>query len=188
MPHVPSHPSSGRPARLALHTGAVAEHPSAARKPFDAAAYGQRVHEGPCFVCAMLDGHPDYDHPLLYADGTVVAFLSRYPTLLGYSIVAPRRHVEHAVADLDLDEYLQLQTVIHRVGRAISAAVPTERLYVMSLGSQQGNAHLHWHIAPLPPGTPYDDQQFHAVMAENGVLDVDPADQEALAARIRAQL
>jgi histidine triad (HIT) family protein/ATP adenylyltransferase len=166
----------------------AADPPALLKEPFDAAAYGQRVHDGPCFVCAMLDGNPDYDHPLLYADDTTVAFLSRYPTLLGYSIVAPRRHVEHAVGDLDLAEYLRLQTVIYRVGRAISTAVPTERLYVMSLGSQQGNAHLHWHVAPLPPGTPYDDQQFHAVMAENGVLDVDPADQEALAAQIRAQL
>ena len=36
-----------------------------------------------------------------------------------------------------------------------SEAAPTERLYLLSLGSHQGNAHVHWHIAPLPPGVPY---------------------------------
>ena len=58
----------------------------------------------------------------------------------------------------------------------------------MSLGSQQGNAHLHWHIAPLPPGVPYHQQQFYALMAENGVLQVDDASQAALAGAIRSHL
>lgn len=69
---------------------------------------------------------------------------------------------------------------------AIAEVVPTERMYSLSLGSHQGNAHLHWHLAPLPPGVPYDQQQYHALMAENGVLPVDEADQSTLAAQIRA--
>jgi diadenosine tetraphosphate (Ap4A) HIT family hydrolase len=27
----------------------------------------------------------------------------------------------------------------------------------------QGVAHVHWHIAPLPPGVPFEQQQFAAV-------------------------
>lgn len=41
---------------------------------------------------------------------------------------------------------------VYRVARAVEQVVPSERTYVLSLGSQQGNAHVHWHIAPLPPG------------------------------------
>lgn len=100
----------------------------------------------------------------------------------------PKRHVEGVVQDLDLPEYLHLQEVVHRVGRAVSRAVPTERLYVLSLGSQDGNAHVHWHVAPLPPGVPYERQQFHALMAENGVLDVSDAEQAALAEQLRRRL
>ena len=63
--------------------------------------------------------------------------------------------------------------------------MPTERLYVLSLGSQDGNSHVHWHLAPLPPGVPYGDQQFNALMAERtGYLDIPAADQAALARRI----
>ena len=29
----------------------------------------------------------------------------------------------------------------------------------------RANAHVHWHVAPLPPGVPYEQQQFRAVMA-----------------------
>ena len=90
--------------------------------------------------------------------------------------------------DLEDAEFLALQHVVHKVAKAVAAVVPTERMYCMSLGSKEGNAHVHWHIAPLPPGVPYDQQQYHALMAENGVLDVDDGAQAALAQSIRNHL
>jgi diadenosine tetraphosphate (Ap4A) HIT family hydrolase len=108
--------------------------------------------------------------------------------LLGYCLVAPRRHVEDWVSELGEEEYLALQRVVRRVAGAVAKVVPTERMYSLSLGSQQGNAHLHWHVAPLPPGVPYDQQQCYALMAENGVLDVDDSTQAALAQAIGSHL
>jgi len=166
----------------------VSERAPATKRAFDFETYAKRVHEGPCFVCAIVGRHPDYTHHLLYEDSDSIAFLTRYPTLLGYCLVAPKRHVERLVEDLDVEEYVRLHRVVYRLAKAVSAAVPTERVYVLSLGSQQGNAHVHWHVAPLPPGVPYEEQQFHAVMAENGVLDVTAAEQEAVAAAIRREL
>ncbi|MGW4461253.1 HIT family protein [Micromonospora sp. NPDC004704] len=141
------------------------------RQPMDLAAYETRVRTGPCFVCAYLSGDPEYRHELVYDDGEHVAFVSRYPTLYGHVLVVPRQHVEHAVRDLNVEAYLRLQEVVYRVARAVEAVVPSERTYLLSLGSQQGNSHLHWHIAPLPPGTPYAEQQFQALLAENGVIE-----------------
>lgn len=54
--------------------------------------------------------------------------------------MAPRRHVEDVVRDFTPDEYLALQAVVHRVARAINDVVATERTYVLSLGTMQGNA------------------------------------------------
>jgi hypothetical protein len=51
-----------------------------------------------------------------------------------------------------------------------------------------GNSHLHWHVAPLQPGVPYERQQYHALMGENGVLDVDDDTQAAMARAIRNRL
>jgi histidine triad (HIT) family protein/ATP adenylyltransferase len=45
-----------------------------------------------------------------------------------------------------------------------------------------------WHLAALPPGVPYHQHQFHAVLAENGVLSVGDASQAALAQCIREHL
>ena len=58
----------------------------------------------------------------------------------------------------------------------------------MSLGSRQGNAHLHRHVASRPPGVRYDEQRFHAVMPENGILVVDDDTQAALAREIAARI
>lgn len=52
----------------------------------------------------------------------------------------------------------------------------------------QGNAHVHWHVAPLPPGVPYERQQYHALMAENGVLRYSQKELEELGVRVRAAL
>ena len=136
----------------------------------------------------MLAGHPDYPHHDVYEDDDTIAFLARYPTLPGYCLVAPKRHVESWVHDLDETQFLRLQSVVHQVARAREATVPTERMYALSPGSQQANAHLHWHVAPLPPGVPYDQQQFRALMAENGVLHADDDAQAALARAISNHL
>jgi diadenosine tetraphosphate (Ap4A) HIT family hydrolase len=107
---------------------------------------------------------------MIYEDADVLVFLNRYPTLRGYTLVCPRRHVERVIGELSEDEYLELQRWVYRVGRALQQVVPTERLYVLSLGSQQGNRHVHWHLAPLPPGVPYQEQQLAALSMRRGIL------------------
>jgi histidine triad (HIT) family protein len=67
------------------------------RRSIDAAAYERRSREGPCFICEMLAGNPDYPHDLVGADDHAVAFLARYNTLLGHPLVAPRIHREQVL-------------------------------------------------------------------------------------------
>jgi len=102
----------------------------------------------------------------------------------GYTLVAPLEHRTDVVGSFTEAEYVELQRRVHRIGRALSAAVPTERLYVLSIGSRQGNAHVHWHLGPLPPGVPYREQQYAALMHEHGHLDVPEADLVALARNV----
>ena len=125
---------------------------------------------------------------MLYRDEVCIAFLAKFATLVGYTLVAPLEHRTNVVDDFTEDEYVELQRRVHRVGRAVSKAVPTERLYLLSLGSHQGNAHVHWHVAPLPPGVPYREQQYAALMAENGVIDLSDADASAFAGRVATYL
>jgi diadenosine tetraphosphate (Ap4A) HIT family hydrolase len=137
-----------------------------------------------CFICEMLAGNPEFHHHVVYEDDAVVAFLNRYPTLYGYVLVAPKQHREQVTGDFSRDEYLALQDVVHRVGEAVSRAIPTERLYILSPGSQDGNRHVHWRVAPLPPGMSFDQQQL-AALDSNSVLDLGDVEMAELASRIR---
>ena len=135
---------------------------------------------GRCFICELLAGNPDYAHHVVYEDDYAVAFLNRYPPLYGYVLVAPREHREEVTGDFSLAEYLRLHEVVHRVSEAIRKVVPTERLYVLSLGSQQANRHVHWHLAPLPPGVPFEQQQL-AALHTNVCLDLSDDELASLA-------
>jgi diadenosine tetraphosphate (Ap4A) HIT family hydrolase len=142
---------------------------------------------GRCFICEFLAGNPHFAHRVVYEDDHAIAFLQRFQTLYGYVIVAPKEHREQVTGDFTLDEYLVLQSVVHRVGEAIRRAVPTERLYVLSLGSQDGNSHVHWHLAPLPPGVPFEEQQLTALDSDQG-FDLSEDEMGGLADRIRSAL
>ena len=155
------------------------------RRPMDLQSYEVRARSGPCFVCAFLAGHPRYRHETVYEDHDHVAFLDRWPTLPGKVIVAPKAHLEHVVRDLEEKAYTRLMLVVRTVALAVEAVMRPERTYLLSLGSQQGNAHLHWHIAGLPPGVPYEQQQYHALMTENGVLTTTPEHTADIADQIR---
>jgi diadenosine tetraphosphate (Ap4A) HIT family hydrolase len=157
------------------------------RRPFDLEAYNRGVRGGPCFICALVDGRPGPNR-IVYDDDIAVAWLNPWPTLLGYTIVAPKRHLEAVTSDFDEDEFVALQRIVYRVGEAVRRTVPTERLYVLALGTREGNSHVHWHVAPLPPGVPYAEQQLEALRVENGVLDVSGAELDELAAALRVRL
>ncbi len=154
----------------------------------DLGTYEARAQRGPCFVCAYLAGDPEYRHEPVYEDEAHVAFLDRWPTVPGKVLVAPKEHIEHAVRDLDETAFTRLMLVVRKVSLAVEAVFAPERTYLLSLGSQQGNAHLHWHIAGLPPGVPYERQQFHALMTENGVLCPAPEQSADMARRLRVAI
>jgi len=158
------------------------------RKPFDVNAMVARSTSGRCFICEYLRGNPDYAHQQVAETDTAVAFLNKYPTLFGYVIVAPKRHHEQVTGDFSEIEYLELQRFVYRVAEAMRRVLAPERIYLLSLGSQAANAHVHWHLAPLPHGVPLAQQQYHALMHEYGVIDAPAEDVLDYARRLEHEL
>ncbi len=140
---------------------------------------------GRCFICDIVAGAEG--HRVIYRDDVCVAFFNRYPRLVGYVLVAPLEHKTQLVDDFTEDEYLALQRRVYAIGRAITRSVETERLYAFSLGSNQAVSHVHWHLAPLPPGVPFMEQQFEAVNRDD-YLDIPDEDKAELVRSIAANL
>lgn len=161
----------------------------AERTEFDVEGYLTLVRERPCFICGLVSGDPAFAHHVVFEDDFAIAFLNRFPPLSGYVLVYPKAHLEQATGEFSLAEYLRLQTVVHAVAEAVRAVLDVERVYILSLGSQDANAHVHWHVAPLPPGVPFEQQQFAALDVERaGVLNYAPGEAEDLARRIAGAL
>jgi len=156
------------------------------RYQIDWEAYHQRCQTGPCFICEIIAGNPDYPADIVYEDDETIVFLDKYPRLYGYTLVAPRKHREQVTGDFTVEEYLALQTMVYRVAEAVRQEVGAERVYLLSLGSQQGNAHVHWHIVPLPPGVPYREQQL--AVFRKGILRIPEEERVSLAGRVRQRM
>ncbi len=158
------------------------------RELIDLEAYDRMCQSRPCFICGIVDRHPDYPAHIIYEDEVAIAFLDKYPTQYGYTLVAPRDHREQVTGDFCSDDYLALQRRVYWVAEAVRQEVGAERVYLLSLGSNQGNAHVHWHIVPLPPGVPYEKQQLSAIGLSRGVLRIPEEEQTALASRLRCRV
>jgi diadenosine tetraphosphate (Ap4A) HIT family hydrolase len=140
---------------------------------------------GPCFICGLVAGDPAFAHHVVFEDVFAIAFLNKYPAMAGYVLVCPKAHVEQVTGDLSPQDYLRLQALVYEVSEALRRVLEVERVYILSLGSQQGNRHVHWHVAPLPPGVPSAEQQFAALDVErSGFLAMDDAEMRRLAGQI----
>jgi len=171
----------------ALRAAGVLTEPS--RAAFDMESYLAEVRQG-CFICKLVKGDPSLPaHHIVWHSDKAIAFLNRFPLVFGYVLVAPVAHLEQVTGDFSLQQYLELQRVIHAVGEAVRKVLQPERVYILSLGSQQGNAHVHWHVVPCPPGLPFEEQQLALLnVQQRGVLEVSDEEGQALVAQLRAHL
>ena len=48
------------------------------KAPVDIGAYVEQITDGPCFICEMLAGNPEYRHSIICQDEITVAFLNKY--------------------------------------------------------------------------------------------------------------
>lgn len=157
------------------------------RKPFDLDAYIERIQSSPCFICEMISGRLNGNH-IIHQDNACIVFLNKYPVLYGYVLVAPIEHKEQVTGSFTVGEYLALQHMLYQAAEAVRKSVPAERIYILSLGSRQGNSHVHWHIVPLPYGVPFKEQQLEALRIENGILDISDDKMENLARQIQKKM
>lgn len=168
---------------------AVGVHVEPQRVPLDLETYLAEVRKG-CFICRLVAGDPTLSpHHVVWQNDEALIFLNRFPTVYGYLLVAPAAHREQVSGDFTLHQYLGLQRVVHAAAEAVRLALKPERVYVLSLGSQQANAHVHWHVVPCPPGVPFEEQQLALLSAEKrGVLQLDEGEAADLVARLRSRL
>ncbi len=163
-----------------------AQQPSG-RIDFSSGSYQTEIKSNACFICRLVAGDEDiHSHTIVAENTELIAFLDRYPSFAGHTLVCSKVHVENVFVEYSMEQYLRLQAFVYRVGQAISKVMRPERVYVCSFGSVQEVSHVHFHIIPLPSGIPRDGQQAVAMIRSLiGVQVMNEEEQEGLAAQIR---
>ena len=82
------------------------------RLPFDLASYTAATtasaRRGDCFICSIVAGSLD-GHLVLLRDDVSVAFLAKWPTLVGYALLAPIEHRTGVVGHFSEGEYVEYE-------------------------------------------------------------------------------
>ena len=99
-----------------------------------------------CLECAALKG--EHGPLLLETERFAVHPIVGGGAVPGWLIVAPRRHVEQLDA-LTSDELAELMPLASRVGAALRASTPCEKLYLALFAEKV--PHLHVHLIARPP-------------------------------------
>ncbi len=79
-------------------------------------------------------------------DDNFFAFLDINPNSKGHTLCVPKKEVDK-ILDLDEETYLGLMAFSRKVGKAIEAAIPCERVGVTVIGLEV--PHVHVHLIPL---------------------------------------
>jgi histidine triad (HIT) family protein len=108
----------------------------------------------------------------IWRDDVVAAFLTIAPINNGHTIVVPRVEVDHWI-NLDAETNAHLFDVGRRIGLAIAAKFPCEKVSALTLGFEVPHAHLH--LIPLQSQEELDfgrapAEPDHAQLAINAAL------------------
>jgi histidine triad (HIT) family protein len=116
----------------------------------------------------------------VYEDETTLAFMDIMPQAEGHTLVIPKERAEN-LHELSDDAAADLITKVKMVANAVKTALHADGITLYQLnGAAAGQTvpHIHFHILP---GSILGARSHASV-------STDPADLEAVAAKIRAQL
>lgn len=104
------------------------------------------------------------------------AFLDINPNTVGHTLCIPKKEVDK-ILDLDEQTYLNLMAFSRKVGKAIEAAIPCDRVGITVIGLEVPHAHVH-----LIPLHNLVDATFQSK------IEMTPKQFQTIASRIREKL
>ena len=118
----------------------------------------------------------------VYEDETALAFMDVFPQSEGHTLIVPKGVEARNLLDMPADKLGPYMQAVQKVAKAVEAALTPEGLVVTQFnGAPAGQTvfHLHFHIIPRTEG---ESLKGHGTTGQ-----ADPAELEALAAKIRAE-
>ena len=107
-----------------------------------------------------------------------VAFLDVRPQAKGHTLCVPKEEIDY-IFDIDDEQLARLMVFAKRVGRAVEAVVPCQRIGIAVIGLEVPHAHIH-----LIPMNSMKDMKFTG----EAKVNLSTEEMQALAAAIAEKL
>ncbi|MGI9549942.1 MAG: HIT family protein [Aurantibacter sp.] len=128
----------------------------------------------PSIFTRIINGEiPSYK---IAEDEDFFAFLDINPNAKGHTLCVPKKEIDK-IFDLDRETYMGLMAFSRRVGKAIEAAIPCQRVGLTVIGLEVPHAHVH-----LIPLNSMNNATFQSK------VQLTPEEFEAIAESIRKEL
>ena len=114
-----------------------------------------------CPFCEIVAGRAPAS--LIYADETILAFMTLQPFADGECTVIPRAHIDH-FTDLDDEIAKQIMVAAQRIGRRMRLVFAPERVGMVV----HGYGVPHAHLVLVPQHGPYDITSARYARIEDG--------------------
>jgi histidine triad (HIT) family protein len=98
-----------------------------------------------CIFCRIVKGEiPAYK---VYENEDVIAFLDAFPTVLGQSLVIPKKHLAPKIYELDEEIYTKIMLTSKKIASAVDKAFKPIKTGIVVEGLELD--HVHVKIYPL---------------------------------------
>jgi diadenosine tetraphosphate (Ap4A) HIT family hydrolase len=138
-----------------------------------------------CLICGLLSGSLGRRRALVCRRRASL-LLTEYPVRWGHLMVALNDHVT-SFSELDPAAFAEATDLAREAAALLEQIFRPARCYVASLGAADDRlittAHLHLHVVPVEDP---DDRPCRVFTWERGIVSAEPAEWDALEARLRA--
>lgn len=127
-----------------------------------------------CILCAIKEGHPDVESPVLGETDNFIISLNLYPFNPGHLMIFPKRHIEK-FEELNDSEAVEMHRCLCHVIDILNREFnPVGFNIGFNLGENSGASikHIHQHVVPRY----MNEVGFLDVLAGTRVFVMDPAD------------
>ncbi len=138
----------------------------------------EKVGKDKCFICDCKISKEE----IVFENEHFIVFLDMFPPTKGYTILAPKKHVED-ITELSEEEYLNLQRLLYRISIAIKNAFNPQRICLVNSGGLL--THFHFHLIPM-----YEEvhNNFIDIILKKNVLKLSKKDKIKIVSDIKEQL
>ncbi|MCS6767763.1 MAG: HIT domain-containing protein [Candidatus Nitrosocaldus sp.] len=103
---------------------------------------------GECVFCLIAEGRKEA--AVVYEDGSMMAFMDKYPISTGHTLVIPKRHYA-TILEMDGKDVGMLFALAHRVAKAAVRALNAQGFSIAQNNGKVAHQvvpHVHVHIVP----------------------------------------